>query len=836
MSVLVYIYKDELKNALYEQLNEYLATEVIVDNISVSFRHSFPDIAVTLKDVIVKGTLAHDNDLMEVKKIHFVFSVVGIIKGDFNFKSILLDEGHVSMLLLDDGSVNYNIFKAGTETEKPLRMSLSLKKVEFKNMNFNYEDRAKGMIYSAYVDNTAFSGSFSSTHYKLSNKGSLLINTVMHDSVTYLSNRKLNMSVSLDVDREQGLYTISDGAIDIEGVPFFLSGDIKTQDEDYLLNLKLVNSHSDMKAMLALLPSVFMDHISEYKASGPMNFELDVNGILSKNENPLIEAKMEVKNGKLSRKGSNARLDQINFSAFFTNGNQKTAKTTELHIIGFNALLNKGRTSGNLILKNTEDPYMEFDIKSDIFMSELAHFLGLENKESFKGEILLDVAFKGRLNDAKDISRINRTQMQGNLLLANIAFKTFDNNLLYHNLNGRFNFDGNNLNIFNFSGQHSNSDFLLNGYVQNIATFLFSPERKLLVHASLKSKQIDLNEFLIIETSTGRDTVYQLVFPDQLLFDLRLDVAQLNFKKFKASNVKGRLSYIDRELFLSGVSINTMNGNLKLEGLISTKDSLNFIAEIKSECKNIDIEQLFYQCENFGQGFITNDHLRGALNGTINLSMEWDQYLNIDAGSVLAQADLSLYNGELIEFMPIVEMSRFVKMNRLRKLTFSEMHNTISIKNERVYIPKMEINSNALDMTLYGEHTFDNEIDYYFRMNVSNLLFGSRQDYETEFGKVVVNERDAINLFVVMSGTGEEPNFKMDAAAVRAKTGDFKKQDVKLSNLNAKNKDEFKVLKEDELVWEWEDEFKLEPEKTLTPTEEKRRDAFRGLRERLGKE
>ena len=73
---------------------------------------------------------------------------------------------------------------------------------------------------------------------------------------------------------------------------------------------------------------------------------------------------------------------------------------------------------------------------------------------------------------------------------------------------------------------------------------------------------------------------------------------------------------------------------------------------------------------------------------------------------------IKIKNGRLKDFEPAKNLSRFADVNELKDLNFSTLSNTIEIKNNTIFIPKMNITTNALSLTLSGSHKFDNYIDY----------------------------------------------------------------------------------------------------------------------------
>jgi hypothetical protein len=96
--------------------------------------------------------------------------------------------------------------------------------------------------------------------------------------------------------------------------------------------------------------------------------------------------------------------------------------------------------------------------------------------------------------------------------------------------------------------------------------------------------------------------------------------------------------------------------------------------------------------------------------------------------------------------------------DKLLHLRFDDLENEITIKNSKLEIPKMKIKSNALDVSLFGWHSFENEIEYHFNFRFREL---KQKPTETEFGVI---EDDGLGLLIYLSMYGDlfDPEFKLD--------------------------------------------------------------------------
>ena len=84
---------------------------------------------------------------------------------------------------------------------------------------------------------------------------------------------------------------------------------------------------------------------------------------------------------------------------------------------------------------------------------------------------------------------------------------------------------------------------------------------------------------------------------------------------------------------------------------------------------------------------------------------------------------MTIEKGELIKFEPMKVLSKYISVSELEDIKFSTLQNQIEIKDRKVFIPKMDIISSAMNVTLSGVHGFDNSVDYHFKVLMSDILF-----------------------------------------------------------------------------------------------------------------
>lgn len=131
---------------------------------------------------------------------------------------------------------------------------------------------------------------------------------------------------------------------------------------------------------------------------------------------------------------------------------------------------------------------------------------------------------------------------------------------------------------------------------------------------------------------------------------------------------------------------------------------------------------MFTQLNNFGQTVIEAQNLNGKATTQVDFSASWNAQLQCDLKSIEAAADLSIVNGELIDYKLLEVLAEYVQLKELKHVKFSNLQTHVDIKNQTVYISKTSVKNSALDIEISGSQTFDYVIDYRVKLRLSDWL------------------------------------------------------------------------------------------------------------------
>jgi hypothetical protein len=238
-----------------------------------------------------------------------------------------------------------------------------------------------------------------------------------------------------------------------------------------------------------------------------------------------------------------------------------------------------------------------------------------------------------------------------------------------------------------------------------------------------------------------------------------------------------------------------MDGTALLRGSMNASRNDSILISIDASVKSINITSLFYQMGNFGQEIITEKNLKGEATAEVRFVSVWSSALDCNVDKVYTRADLTIENGELINFEPTQALAKYVKGADLKNIKFSTLKNQVEIKNKTIYFPSMEIKSSALNLTASGTHTFENMVDYRIKLLLSQLLGKKVKEQNTEFGVIEDDSLGRTAIYLRMSGPMRNPKFTYDSQSVEEKI----EKDIRDEKVTLKNvlREEFGWFKKD---------------------------------------
>jgi hypothetical protein len=808
-TISVFLYKDRIIRHFINEANKHLNTPVQMEKISVSAFANFPAVTIVLENVRVDGSL-HDRSipLLDVKRIEFTFNPFQLYRGEYLIRNIIIEQGKANIVFDSNGLSNYNILKSQEEDPSSQSLSLDLKAILLEKIDFTYTDKKRNQEHSFAIQQMKAGFSTKEKVYYIQLFSKLECKKLLIGESPYFQNKEMVISSQLIYDENISKLTIRPSDISIMGSVFNTYGDIELA-ENTTLDLYVEGKRTNIQTLLSLLPETYSERFGAYRSKGEVYFDLSLKGEVSDTRNPALAIEFGLVNATLMYPPTNTKIDQCSFQGSFTMSSLANLREASLQLNNMEGILEGNPFKGQLHLTNFEDYRIKFQFAGLLETHSILGFYPIEGVREASGSLDIDIGFEGRLKDLEKKATAQKAVAQGQIEMRKIHFLLSKSAVPFDNLNGHLLFNNHDLALSNVSGKVGNSDFRLNGFFKNIITYLLFEGQPLGIESDLQANLIDMDELLSGNFGGSPDPMenkgsYTFKVSPLVQLSFNCKVKSLKFRRFKANDIKGDLRVKDQLVAANQIKLSTMGGNLELSGIMNARKPNHIELNSVANLQKIAIDSIFYVFEDFGQDFLTYKHLKGDIFAQVNFELALNENLALIPESLTADISTTIRQGQLNRFEPMQRLARYLDGETLDNLRFSDLKNDIHIENKTIYLPEMEVRSNASNIKVSGTHTFDQHIDYRV---VAPMVNKKRKDTDEAFGAIEDDGAGNPKLHLRITGTTSDYKISYDTEAVKKKIVNDLKQEVQelknaFKNKGVEKKKELKLSEEEYFEWD----------------------------------
>ena len=737
-----YFNQDKIVEILIKEVNKKVNTQIDVKEVSMSFFERFPSISVKFDDVTVYGSEKTGNNirdtLLRAGSLFFDLDLKTLITDKPQIRRLAISNGKLKLLHRTDGTTNYDILKTA-EPDQKAGGSLQVDAFEINNLKVLYRDLQQKISYTNLLDRASIKGLIRDDYWS--------VKTEITISQTNLIPAQYNFYEQYSWE---GKVQEADGLIEWNGTLEAGSQKATVHGVYNSKNNQVVASAGD----LAL-------------TAHTINKILEVNGV-----------------NTFRLKGGKTQISQLRYT-------YKSKFDPQLSL-GFNANHNtiidqksfELQGQGRLIYngKNTLLRIATADVK---YKSSTAHFEGsysfpaqkidgwssfTADLEDFNGEEASNLPvknFKGILDGQARINTRIKPNMQygdlvkeGDLGFQNVSFTIAENDFRVEDLNALLDFSPRKVMIDSLDGIFNQNRLLFNGKVDNLFAYLQKSE-PINIRGNVRAQHFDLGKFLLMSEDTSTNEPFRLT--DDIRLDITFNAREIVQDQFKAQNFATHFRKFGRRLELENLHMHTSDGAIEAKGKLLQQQNNEWYVELAGDIKNVNVSGIFREMKNFGQKYITANNLAGNLSADVQADFVFYPNFNIRPETLYLITDLKIENGALIDYKTLEALSDYIDVEELQHVKFKRLENQISITNQKITIPYMEVRSSAIDLGLSGTHTFNNDIDYQVSVGLADVLFRKFRRKHREAN--VTRKNNKMMVFVDITGTTED--YKIDFSKLK---------------------------------------------------------------------
>ncbi len=781
--IIASFFSREVTKKVLNQVGKNIKTEIKMSDADLSLLRYFPDATVTFKNVRAKDLFG--GRLLDAGEVSFRFGLSSLFGSTIKVRSVLLKDGVLRVNYDKNGRPNFDIFKEKTgkpgKTASGDNSSIDLSLAELQNMTVEYQDEQAKQKARFLMKTANFVGNFSAKRFNLDTRADFVSEFIDLDGDRFLINQPMGWDATIAVDLQKNAWLLQKTDLSVGDNVLSFDGAVVGETDLTNLNLRFSSKEGDVSVLFSLLPASLAAYFKDFSSTGKYTCAGFVHGKTGPNRRPNFALDLSLRDGEIISPKLDEPLKNVNFKA---RAEFSQTDPGRFSVQNFTANFDGEPLGLRLELTNFDDPDVDFSFNGALPLS--AGF-GLFNEPKItegSGKIICkSLTVNGKYKNMTSMSGISTVNTGGVVELENAAVKF--NGTWVEAVRGRIRLADDVLSLDTIELKIKSSDLAFSGEFKHFLPAIFadsvnSENASTTFFANLTAQNLNLDELLsinsveqnvrsgAIETAQidsfkQEKNISRQQITDLLLGTFEARIANLKYKKIDAQNFSGKLGFNHNDLRIDG-DIEAMRGSLHLEGNAFFEEKPRLKARITT--KNIDLKEAFRQCDNFGQEVILDKNLRGRLDARVAVNAFWDENGDFDMKKLHALADLNGRDGELVDLAMLRDFSKFIHVEDLERVKFSQLQNFLEVSKRTVFIPAMFLQTNACNMTISGKQDFDDNVDFNFKVNAGQVLLSKMKKHDNKLDPLP-EKNGLFNVYYTMCCHLDKYEVKRDKKGVK---------------------------------------------------------------------
>ncbi len=777
--VVAAFFSRQVTKRVLTQVGKNLKTELKMADADLSLLRYFPDATVTFQNVRAKDFFG--KELLRAGEVSFRFSLMSLFGSTIEVRSVVLRDGVLRINYDRQGRPNYDIFKETSRKPTADNAAIDLSLAEWHDLLVDYSDEQSRQSARFLVKNATFAGNFSAKRFNLDTRADFTSQFVDLDGDRFLVEQPMGWDAAVAVDLQKNAWVLKKTELSVGDNVLSLDGAVVREADAANMNLRFSSKEGDVSILFSLLPASLASYFKDFSSTGKYTFAGFVHGKNKPGRRPNCAVDFSLRDGEITSSKLYKPLEKVSFKARVETAPGEPGRFS---VENFAASFDGEPISLRLEVTDFDDPEVDFSCSGALPLE--AGFGLFDEPKITEGSgriVCKSLIVTGKYKNMTSMSGIAAVQTGGVVEFDKAAVKF--NGAWIEAPRGRVRLAGDILSLDTIELKIKSSDLAFSGEFHHFLPAIFADSANTekaatQFFANLTSQNLDVDELLAINSveqnvrsgsiekwqadsfKTEKNLTRQRL-TDLLVGTFEARIANLNYKKIDAKNFTGQLGFNHNDLRIAG-DVEAMRGSLHLEGNAFFEEKPRLKARIT--CKNLDLQEALRQCDNFGQETILDKNLRGRLDGRVAVNAFWTADGDFDMKKLRVLADLNGRDGELVDLPMLRDFSKFIHVEDLERVKFTQMQNFIEVRDRTVFIPVMFLQSNACNLTVSGKQDFDDNMDYNFKVNAGQVLLNKVKKHDKSLDPLP-EKNGLFNLYYSMCCKLENYEVRRDKRGVK---------------------------------------------------------------------
>jgi hypothetical protein len=778
-----FLFKGKIMEIAKEQINKNVNARVEFGDLGLSFIKNFPYASVSLKELSVAGIDKFEEDtLLKLNSLDIKVDIISVIKMEnIKVKGIVIDRPEINARVLEDGSVNWDIMKEAEEEEEEVvdtavsefTTTIALKKFEIRDANISYTDDSSNMAASLGNFDFLLKGDMSQDFTTLSILSSTELVNLLMDEIRYVKDASLNLDISVDADLKNSIYILKENEVALNDLSLGFDGSVRMpNEEDIEVDMKFKTNKMDFKSLLSLVPAIYMKDFQDVQTTGKLKLDGYVKGIYNEKGTPNVGLDLLVENAMfkypdLPKSADNIQVDVNLFFDGIQNDN------TRVDINKFHVELGDNPVDLRMSIKTpVSDLHVDGTLAASIDFASLADVIPVEDI-SLTGTVKSNLDMMGYLSYIEN-EEYEKFKADGYVVINGFEFDSPDLPGAVKIIESAFNFSPEYVKVTSFNAFIGQSDMQFTGMMENFIPYMFKDET-VKGRFTFTSSLLNLNEFMteeeVAETETIEDTVPLSVIevPANIDFTLISKIDKIMYDKLEIDDTYGIISVKDSKVILENLSMNLLQGSMKLNGEYNTQDISAPVADFAFKASGIDIPSAFNSFDVIAKLAPVAKNATGKINLEMTYNSLLDEQMNPVLNTIAGKGSFSSQQIGISNSGIFSKIGKELKTNKFDNLALENVAIDFEIRNGRIYVDPFETKMKKTAFIIGGDQGIDKTMNYTININVPRTELGSGANqainnlYASAASKgIKLSQSENMNLGVNVGGTFSDPKISMN--------------------------------------------------------------------------
>ncbi|MEP6737748.1 MAG: AsmA-like C-terminal region-containing protein [Chryseolinea sp.] len=739
--ILTNFYKKEILSEINLRLQETVNGDVKIGDYNITFLHKFPHLSITLKDVYLNGPRyeLYQRAFLKAERVDVNVEAFKLFVKELSIKSVDVEHGELFVFRTIEGYTNVEVFKthraAGTGAGEKL-VVIDLKQINLKDIHVAFQDSLKHKSFGVHFANTenilAATNAGSSIHIigNMTFQG-LLLNATKGK---FLKDKSTLTDLDLELDSTRQHLTLRPSTMIFDKSKIRLKGEFELNNTGKF-QLNIESDQMDYNEALSILADSISKKLGRFSIEKPVRVSVNINGRLEPGVKPNVDVSFSFSNSKVT--AGKLELDQSSGEGKFMNHLNPQLPSDDsnsrLHFSKLNAKINNLPIEAVVTLSNMRDPYLDLKALFKVELKDLNTNLDSTSVKLLGGTFVSDFTYSGKLREYLDESKTAyEGKLNGQARITNGQFQYNRKQIRVNKLEAVFGFTEKQLDIIKLSFQINKNDVDVTGVATDFIPFFVNPQTTGKVRLAIASPKMDITGMLNSRNSktskSGKAKSKKRMsnmldrLDSQLDFDLDFNIKEFVNSKFKASQLKGKLTLAHNQFIMKNVGMKFAGGRVLLNMKVDQLQRSNNPIKIDAKIKDVSLKQFFYCFNDFNQSTFRHEHVDGKLNADLDLQSDINDKFEVQTPNLIGTAKFSIRDGSLKNFEPMQKLSNFLFKGRdFTDVQFSDISTQIAMRGTAMNVSRMEIESTVLTMFIEGTYDLKNNSDFSIQIPLSNL-------------------------------------------------------------------------------------------------------------------